>query len=44
MKEAMDYAMNHPPGEKVSDPIKPFFSRRKLATIQCRRVSDARSM
>jgi hypothetical protein len=43
MKEAMDYAMNHPPGEKVSDPIKIVFSRRKLATIRLRKVSDAHS-
>jgi hypothetical protein len=30
MKEAMDYAMNHPPGEKVSDPIKIFFQEGSL--------------
>ena len=29
MKEAMDYAMNHPPGEKVSDPIKIVFFKKE---------------
>lgn len=29
MKEAMDYAMNHPPGEKVGDPIKIVFFKKE---------------
>jgi hypothetical protein len=29
MKEAMEYAMNHPPGETVSDPIKITFFKKE---------------
>jgi hypothetical protein len=29
MKEAMDYAMNHPPGETVSDPVKIVFFKKE---------------
>lgn len=29
MKEAMEYAMNHPPGETVSDPIKIVFFKKE---------------
>jgi hypothetical protein len=29
MKEAMDYAMNHPPGETVGDPIKITFFKKE---------------
>jgi len=39
MKEAMEYAMNHPPGETVSDPIKIVFFK----TIRPRKASDAPS-
>jgi hypothetical protein len=29
MKEAMDYAMNHPPGVRVSDPVKIMFFKKE---------------
>jgi hypothetical protein len=29
MKDAMDYAMNHPPGETVSDPVKIVFFKKE---------------
>ncbi len=44
MKEAMEYAMNHPPGETVSDPWRSSFSKKKLATSPRRKDSDAPSM
>jgi len=44
MKEAMDDAMNHPPGETVSDAIKITFFKKEACIIRPRRVSDAPSM
>src|ERR1017187_5434932 len=43
MKDAMEYAVNHPPGITVTEPGKITFFEKKVATIQLRRVTAARS-